>query len=322
MGFSEAASHGVIVNSPSSVFILTGQKTMTSFTMPSNTNYEYFALQSDGTNFRILTATQATARFNGIFGTVAGQQWQYLFSTGYSATLTDNGLSLSSLLAGGDVTITLPSTGVLPNGWSFTVYTGGGNAIILQPNGVSGGTLVNPLGAAVSTYTIPGSPASNHEVVSFDGGSFRVEAGGRLTADTGTGTGHFYKPQGAIIDRFGDRVFVGAAANANTGVQEPGPPGPQLQGQGADWLSQLRISTTSVAQLATLARMAAWRYLVQPAPLTAAGMVMVRQSMDSATPIPQVGSSVRVIAGGSMVRLIDTPALQAMPTRSVRRSTP
>ena len=122
MGFSEANGKGIVVNapicgsSPAQTYILAGQKTFTSFSIPSNTNYEIFGLQSDGNNFRLLNATDATQRFNGIVGSVGGKVWNYLFATGYSSTLTDNGTTLSSQFAGGAVTLYLPPTSLLPNG--------------------------------------------------------------------------------------------------------------------------------------------------------------------------------------------------------------
>ncbi|HEX3624754.1 MAG TPA: hypothetical protein VH280_04935 [Verrucomicrobiae bacterium] len=174
MGFSNGGGHGITINAPISAHILSGQKTFTSFTSPSNTNFEYFAIQSDGTNFRLLVATTTTALFNGIDGAAGGLKWEYLFSTGYAATLTDNGMTMSTFLAGGDSTITLPSTPLIPNGWTIGVYTGGNNAAIIQPNGVSGGTLIDTDGNSVSSLNIPGNPVNNYVTLTFDGAAFRV----------------------------------------------------------------------------------------------------------------------------------------------------
>lgn len=174
MGFSNGGGHGIIINTPISTYILSGQKTFTSFTSPSNTNFEYFAIQSDGTNFRLLVATTTTALFNGIDGAAGGLKWEYLFSTGYAATLTDNGMTMSTILAGGDSTITLPSISLIPNGWTIGIYTGGNNAAIIQPNGVSGGTLIDTDGNSVSSLNIPGNPVNNYITLAFDGAAFRV----------------------------------------------------------------------------------------------------------------------------------------------------
>ena len=172
MGFSEANNRGAVVNAPGGVYILSGQKAFTSFTVPSNTNYEQFVLQSDGTNFRITSATDATARYNGIVGTVGGQVWNRLYSTGYASTLGDNGTVLDSTFAGGPVIITLPPTPLLPNGWTITPNANV-NTIRIVLNSVSGGTLVNNQGVPVTSYVV----AKEAAPITFDGTSFHVLSG-------------------------------------------------------------------------------------------------------------------------------------------------
>lgn len=174
LGFSEGGSHGFIINAPNcsgQTYILTGQKNMTSFSLPSNTNYEYAALQSDGTNFRLVMSTNATALFNGI---QAGQTgWTFLFTAAYQTGVWDNGAIISNQFSGGNTTITLPSTGLIPNGWHTEFWTDGTNTITLQKNGVSGGTLIGPGGRAVTSVTTLVSVPS-YLVVSFDGSSFHT----------------------------------------------------------------------------------------------------------------------------------------------------
>jgi hypothetical protein len=173
MGFSEANGRGVILNTPGAVRILAGQKQFASFSTPTNTNYEYLTLQSDGTNFRLTSATPATALFNGLVGASGGQSWNFITSTGYSATITDNGTTISSALLSGPATVTLPSISTIPNGWTVSLYASqGGNTITVQPNGVSGGTLYNPFGVPVSNYIVGGVDVAS---VSFDGGNFRMK---------------------------------------------------------------------------------------------------------------------------------------------------
>lgn len=172
MGFRNAGGHGIITNSPVSIYILSGQKTLTSYSSPSNTNYEYFVLQSDGTNFQLISTTDATALFNGV-STAAGS-WIYLYTTGYASSLADNGFNFSSAFAGGPVVITLPSTGNLPNGWGIGLWSDGGNSITLQKNTISGGNLVNAQGQSVSSYVISAAPVSSYVVLSFDGANFKV----------------------------------------------------------------------------------------------------------------------------------------------------
>lgn len=169
MGFSTGGGHAIVLNAPVSSYILAGQKTATSFTLNS-ANYEYALLQSDGTNFRLLSATAQTALANGI-EVPAGAGWTYLFSTGYSATVGDNGAILSSALAGGPVTVTLPSTPLLPNGWRIRIYNGG-NAISVQTNGVQGGSIATPAGVLLPSYGL--YTKGTVVEVSFDGAAFHI----------------------------------------------------------------------------------------------------------------------------------------------------
>jgi hypothetical protein len=169
LAFSEAGAHGFFINAPGSVYILSGQKTSTSLTIPSNTNYEYMVLEYDGTNFRLTGVTPKTALANGL--TPGSGVWIYLASTGFPGTVADNGSQLTSSFAGGNVTYTTPPTGLIPNGWSVNLLAAGGNSITVQPNSVSGGTLLDFRNISVSSFVIP----SGMQVqLSFDGASFHV----------------------------------------------------------------------------------------------------------------------------------------------------
>lgn len=176
LNFSTGSGIGIITNAPNcsgQTYIKTGQKTLTSFSAPSNTNYEYFGLQSDGTNFILTAATQQTAAFNGIQTGAAASNWTFLYSLGYAATLTDNGHVLNSAFTGGSNTVTLPSTPLIPNGWAITLYPAT-NPITLQTNVTSGGSIILPWGGtSVQTYPIPG--LNTFTIVSFDGAAFRVQ---------------------------------------------------------------------------------------------------------------------------------------------------
>jgi hypothetical protein len=175
MGFSSANGHGIVVNAPNSVYIYTGQKQMTSFSSPSNVNYEYFSLMSDGTNFRLLTATQTTEQYNGIVGAVGGDNWVPINSTGYAAVLSDNGTTLTPAAnINANVTITLPSAPLLPNGWAITLHGSNQYSISVVPNPVQGGQLLSTENLPIASYTLPPAAAA---IVQFDGsGSFRIFA--------------------------------------------------------------------------------------------------------------------------------------------------
>lgn len=173
MGFGTGQGRGVIVDAPVGSYILAGQKTLTSLSLPSQTNYEFASLTSDGSNFRLVSATRQTALANGLEGAAGGSTWTYLFSSGYSATVADNGHTLYSGTAGGATTITLPSTSLIPTGWTIGVYQDGGSTVTLQTNGVSGGDVIALDGRSLTAYALPAIPRA-YVSVSFDGANFRL----------------------------------------------------------------------------------------------------------------------------------------------------
>lgn len=170
MGFSEGNGRGITVTPPVNTYILAGQKSLTALSSPGDTNFEYYALSSDGSNFRLLSATSATSLQAGLIPTPAGSTWALLYSTGYSATAADNAHILSSAYTGGPTTITLPSAPLLPNGWAISVYADA-NETTLQPNAVQGGVLVNAGGQAVDTLKVG---MGGFVTLSFDGAAFRA----------------------------------------------------------------------------------------------------------------------------------------------------
>lgn len=182
MCFREAQGRGIIINAPLGAYILAGQKTLTSLTLPSNTNYETAELSFDGTNFQLLGATSATALANGLTGAAGASNWTYLYDTGYSATAADNGHTLSTADTNGPATIVLPSTSLLPTGWRLSVYQDG-NAATIETNAVSGGAILTQDGRSLTSYSIPGIP---HALIrmQFDGANFRLLGDpGTLTVD-------------------------------------------------------------------------------------------------------------------------------------------
>lgn len=200
LAFSAATGRGFFVNAPNcsgQTYILAGQKTLTTLTVPSNTNYEYGAVSSDGTNFRLTTLTKVSQAQNGLIATNFGQ-WTYLYSLGFASTVADNGTVLSSKFTGGANTVTLPSTGLIPNGWSLSLYPDGGNSITLQTNATSGGSIITQTGASVTSYLL--GLQNVLTTISFDGAAFRV-----TTASTNS--------SGIAIEEFG---ADGTAANDDT----------------------------------------------------------------------------------------------------------
>lgn len=188
VGLSSGGGHGAFVNAPNcsgQTYVLAGQKSFTSYSILSNTNYEYSVVQSDGTNFRLTQSTAKTTQANGVVSSGPGL-WTFLFTTNYASTVADNGSVLNNTFSGGATGISLPSTGLIPNGWSISVYADNGNALTISPNVSSGGTLVAPGGTAVNSYTL--QPGGNFVKISFDGSSFRLTSQPTIVAAAHVGT--------------------------------------------------------------------------------------------------------------------------------------
>jgi HK97 family phage portal protein len=176
MGFATDNSKGLSLTAPSGVSILLGNKFVPSLAMGPG-NYEYIQLQSDGSNFRVVSSTRNT-RLLGGFEAAAwpGNAWLFPSSSGYSAGLGDNGNVLSSFNAISGLTVTLPSTTSLTAGWAFGLTAENGRALTVNVNGTAGGSILYPrtVNAGQTSFTLAGH---NYEFVAlqYDGaGNFRV----------------------------------------------------------------------------------------------------------------------------------------------------
>ncbi|HVB18341.1 MAG TPA: glycosyl hydrolase family 28-related protein [Stellaceae bacterium] len=175
MGFATDNGKGLTV-SPSSGLILAGGKTLSSVTLGPG-NYEYLQLQSDGNNYRVVTATRSTLATNGMESRDWPGNWLYPSSAGYAATLGDNGTVVSSFNTAAGLTVTLPSTTGLPSGWSMGFATDDGKALTVQVNGTNGGNILYPL-INHTEKTSLSLAGSFYEFVTLQydgGGNFRVE---------------------------------------------------------------------------------------------------------------------------------------------------
>jgi hypothetical protein len=94
---------GLTVTAPSGM-ILSGGKSLSSVTLGPG-NYEYLQLESDGSNFRVVTGTRNTLATNGLQSRDWPGNWLYPSSPGYAAALGDNGTELLSFAT---ATLTAP----------------------------------------------------------------------------------------------------------------------------------------------------------------------------------------------------------------------
>ena len=175
MGFATDNGKGLTVTAPAGM-ILGGGKALSSVTLGPG-NYEYLQLESDGSNFRIVSATRGTLAANGMESRDWPGNWLYPSSSGYAATLGDNGTVLSSFNTSAGLTVTLPSTTGLPSGWSMGFATDNGKGLTIQVNGTNGGLILYPLANAAgqTSLTLAGN-SFEYVTLQYDGGgNFRVE---------------------------------------------------------------------------------------------------------------------------------------------------
>ncbi len=183
MGFATDNDKGMTLTAAAGDILL-GNKFVTALTLGPG-NYEYVQLQSDGSNYRAVASTPSTRLFGGFEPAPwPGNAWRYPSSSGYAATLGDNGNVLSSFNTTGGLTVTLPSTTGLPSGWSIGFVGDNGKGVTVEVNGVRGGEILYPkiAGSGVTSLSLAGN---NFEFVmlQYDGaGNFRVEQASPATA--------------------------------------------------------------------------------------------------------------------------------------------
>jgi hypothetical protein len=176
MGFATDNGKGMTITAPSGA-ILSGGKSAPSIVLGPG-NYENVVLQSDGNNWRIISSTRNTRLVNGFDPPPWPSNWLYPSTSGYAATLGDNGNTLSSFNTTAGLSVTLPATTELPTGWSMGFATDSTKPLSVQVNAASGGHIVWPgSGAAATMLTLANTTQGAYEflVLQYDGsGNFRV----------------------------------------------------------------------------------------------------------------------------------------------------
>jgi hypothetical protein len=160
-------------------------------------NYELLVLQFDGSNFRVVEATPATATQIGISGNAPGiNRWSFPAVGTYAASQSDNGNAVSNYNTPTSLLIvTLPATTSIGTGWIMGFATDNGKTMTVQVNGAAGEKILIPAGGGVSSNSINLAVGQNYEyaILQFDGSNFRVVAatpqtlnnlGGLITASS------------------------------------------------------------------------------------------------------------------------------------------
>lgn len=184
MAFATDNGKGLTVTAPSGS-IVAGGKNVPSVTLGAG-DYEYLQLQSDGNNWRVVAATRSTRLYMGFEPPPWPSNWLYPTTPGYAATLADNGNILSSYNTASGLSVTLPSTTNLPDGWSIGFATDNSKPLSILVNTSSGGHIVWPgSGAAATTMALANTSQGAYEfvVLQYDAsGNFRVTSATPATA--------------------------------------------------------------------------------------------------------------------------------------------
>lgn len=146
-------------------------------------DYETAVLQFDGSNFRLLQATPASAAAIGLAGGACMAKWLFPAVSTYAAGPSDCGLALSNFNSPtSGLTVTLPSTTEIGAGWRMGFASDNGKTLTAQVNGTNGGHILMPgTRGSQSVVTLYGQ---NYELLElqFDGSNFRVTAATPATA--------------------------------------------------------------------------------------------------------------------------------------------
>ena len=177
MGFASDNGKGMTIAVPDSAHIVYGNKSLASITLGSG-NYEYVRLEADGNNWRVLSMSRNTALFNGFQPPPWPSNWLYPSTSGYTAQLGDDGEVLSSYNTSAGLTVTLPATSAIPNGWSMGFATDNTKGVTIN---VADGHIVWPgSGATATSVSLANTSQGAYEflVLQYDnsgsGSNFRV----------------------------------------------------------------------------------------------------------------------------------------------------
>jgi hypothetical protein len=151
----------------------------TSASLASGDN-ELLVLQFDGSNFRVVEATPATATQIGIAGNATGiTRWNFPAVATYASSQADNGNAVSSYnTPTASLIVTLPATASIGAGWIMGFASDNGKMMTVQVNGGSGEKILAPSAGGTASNSLTLATGQNYEyaALQFDGSNFRVVA--------------------------------------------------------------------------------------------------------------------------------------------------
>ena len=143
-------------------------------------DYEMAILQFDGSNFRVLQLTPASAGAIGLRGVPCTAKWIFPAVSSYAAGPTDCGTTISNFNSPiASLTVTLPSTTAIAAGWSISFVSDDNKTLTIVTNG--GDILIPGTRGGQTSLSLA---AGNYELVTlqFDGSNFRIMATTPATA--------------------------------------------------------------------------------------------------------------------------------------------
>jgi hypothetical protein len=215
-GLVSGAALPITGNAPSA-YILDGGAILRIYLVGTG-NYQTVTLSSDGSNYRVVSASTESRLFNGS-ATSMPARVSYPGGPGDQAAQGDNGFILSSGAASGGLAVTLPATADIAAGWTARFTRDAGNAMTVQ-----GGTIAFPGGTAISLSLAPYD--SEFLERQFDGAVFRMAAVSPATAAMiDMSTAPLHVPSNAALKTLkgkpGSRVLRDGALTAGDGSGAP-----------------------------------------------------------------------------------------------------
>jgi hypothetical protein len=146
---------------------------------PGQIAYEYMVVQYDNnganSNFRILSATPATAGQLNTLGISGINRWTFPAATGYQATVTDNGNMISSSNTPSSfLAVTLPLASALSPGWTIGIECDNNKTMSVQlASGSTGAILLPGTLGSVTSFSLK-TQALESAVLEYDGQNFRL----------------------------------------------------------------------------------------------------------------------------------------------------
>jgi Pectate lyase superfamily protein len=251
----------------------------------ADVNYELLVLQFDGSNFRVIHATPATATLMGIAGSAPGiNRWTFPGVSSYVASQSDSGNAVSSYnTPASSLIVSLPPSTAIAAGWTMGFATDNGKAMTVQVNGASGERILYPAGATGASSASVSLASTNYEflVLQFDGSNFRIVS---ITPRSA-----------AALGMLGHQIMTGATPAVGSGASDCGA-SPSIGGN--DSAGRITVGASTNGGRCTITFASPWP---NPPVCSAFDETTGNLVRPSATSITSVALTGALISGDSLV---------------------